>query len=204
MSRKNTLEEKENAKVRATRCVVLLMAHVFWSVEVDFGQPRLQLGLTLRGHRRILRASSSSSTTISSTFCWFSSWRFLVSFTTFHFLALLNTLHVFNPHFNSPPSSTVDISLQHDDQQRSCAYSSRIHPRHTLTVLTQLPMRNRTGPQRTRINGDENATRHARKPSATTVAPTTRATHPTVNVAALKNGPQPRSALNEERALFAR
>ena len=58
-------------------------------------------------------------------------------------------------------------------------------------------MRNRTGPQRTRINGDENATRHVRKPSTAPVAPTTRATHPMVNVNTLKNGPQSRSALNE-------
>ncbi|KAH8100087.1 cyclin [Cristinia sonorae] len=67
-----------------------------------------------------------------------------------------------------------------------------------MTNNLRLPLRNRTGPQRTRINGDENATRHVRKPSTTTTAaPTTRATHPTVNVNALKNGPQPRSALNE-------
>ncbi|TCD64289.1 hypothetical protein EIP91_004297 [Steccherinum ochraceum] len=66
-----------------------------------------------------------------------------------------------------------------------------------MTNNIRLAARNRTGPQRTRINGDENATRHVRKPSTNALAPTTRATHPTVNVNALKNGPQPRSALNE-------
>ncbi|CAL1716553.1 unnamed protein product [Somion occarium] len=60
-----------------------------------------------------------------------------------------------------------------------------------------IPMRNRPGPIRPRMNGDENATsRHVRQ--ASSVALSTRPSHPTVNVQALKNGLGPqRAALGE-------
>ncbi|KAJ3491800.1 hypothetical protein NLI96_g486 [Meripilus lineatus] len=58
-------------------------------------------------------------------------------------------------------------------------------------------MRNRTGPQRTRTNGDENAaSKHLRQPSSIVAATASRSTHSLVNVHALKNGPH-RSALGE-------
>ncbi|KAL4247200.1 cyclin family protein [Abortiporus biennis] len=59
-------------------------------------------------------------------------------------------------------------------------------------------MRNRTGPQRPRMNGDENATsRHARQASIVAAAPVARAGHSLANVQALKNNLLPRNALGE-------
>ncbi len=58
-------------------------------------------------------------------------------------------------------------------------------------------MRNRTGPQRTRFNADENSTsKHLRQTSSIAAATASRSTHSLVNVHALKNGPH-RSALGE-------
>ncbi|KAH9919355.1 hypothetical protein B0H21DRAFT_671828, partial [Amylocystis lapponica] len=49
----------------------------------------------------------------------------------------------------------------------------------------QLPMRTRTGPQRPKVNGDENATsRHVRQSSGIAVAGASRVPH---SVAAIKN-----------------
>lgn len=56
----------------------------------------------------------------------------------------------------------------------------------------QLPMRNRTGPQRLKINGDENATRHVRQGSGVAAAGASRIPHGNVT----KNGVQ-RPALGE-------
>jgi len=62
-------------------------------------------------------------------------------------------------------------------------------------------MRNRTGPQRQRTNGDENAaSKHIRQSSSIAVAAAaaTRGTHSLVNVHVLKNGPSAqRAALGE-------
>ncbi|CCM04313.1 uncharacterized protein FIBRA_06484 [Fibroporia radiculosa] len=59
----------------------------------------------------------------------------------------------------------------------------------------RLPMRNRTGPQRPKINGDENATsRHVRQSSSVAIQGVSRLPH--AAVAAAKTGPQ-RPALSE-------
>ncbi|KAI0072745.1 hypothetical protein K474DRAFT_1576291, partial [Panus rudis PR-1116 ss-1] len=57
--------------------------------------------------------------------------------------------------------------------------------------------RNRAGPTRPRMNGDENATsRHLRQSSSVALA--SRPSHTTINVNALKNGPAyQRAALGE-------
>ncbi|THH12714.1 hypothetical protein EW146_g7432 [Bondarzewia mesenterica] len=58
----------------------------------------------------------------------------------------------------------------------------------------RLPLRNRTGPQRPKINGDENATSKLRQSTSITVAGVSRIGHSVFN--AVKNGPQ-RPALGE-------
>ncbi|KAI0925977.1 hypothetical protein AcW1_008262 [Taiwanofungus camphoratus] len=61
----------------------------------------------------------------------------------------------------------------------------------------RLPMRNRTGPQRPKVNGDENAmSRHVRQSSNITYTGASRVPHPLANSHTVKNGIQ-RPALGE-------
>ncbi|KAF7796623.1 hypothetical protein EIP86_007805 [Pleurotus ostreatoroseus] len=65
-----------------------------------------------------------------------------------------------------------------------------------MALNNRFPLRNRTGPQRTKVNVDENAVgRHSRQGSVA-LNGATRVSHSFTNVHALKNGPQ-RTALGE-------